>query len=83
MITLPKPLLAPGASAVCIQRRGAVRANDSQVVESVVVPDAVDVIEDQAHPLAVPILILTAELAASILEPCSVQPFLELPPRVP
>ena len=52
-------------AAVGVESRGAVRADDAQVREAVVVVDPVDVIEDQAHRLALPLLALAAELAAA------------------
>jgi hypothetical protein len=46
----------------------AVGAQDAQVLQAVVVPDAVDVIEDQGEAAAAPELALAAHLAAGGLE---------------
>src|SRR5215208_7105900 len=58
---------AVGPAAVGVERSCAVRAHDPEIVEPVVVVDAVDVIEDQAHRLALPLLALAAELAITRL----------------
>ena len=73
------PVLAP---AMRVERRRAVRADDPEVLEPVVVGDAVDVVEDQRHPPPVPLLALPAELARARLEPVVVEPLLELPALV-
>lgn len=51
------------AGAVCIESRGAIWADDPQILKPVVVRDAVDVIEDQRHPATAPNLVLSAQLA--------------------
>ena len=56
------------STTVRIQRRRAIGAEDSQVLNPVVVPNAVDVIEDHRHPLAAPALALTALLAFRSLQ---------------
>jgi hypothetical protein len=56
------PVLAP---AVSVERGGAVRADDLQVLQPVVVADPVDVVDDQRHQPATPLLALAAELAAT------------------
>ncbi len=66
------------ARAVRVERRRAVRAEDPQVLEPVVVADAVDVVEDQRHPAAAPLLVLAAELAALRPEAGVEEPLLEL-----
>jgi hypothetical protein len=48
---------------VRLQRCGAVRADDPEVVEAIVVTDAVDVIEDQRQAASAPHLTLAAQLA--------------------
>jgi hypothetical protein len=63
---------------VRVERRRAVGAEDPQVLEPVVVADAVDVVEDQRHPRPAPLLVLAAELAALRLEPDVIQTLLEL-----
>jgi hypothetical protein len=50
------------AATMSVQGRGAVRADDLQVLQTVVVADAADVIEDERHSSAVPLLTLSAEL---------------------
>lgn len=47
------------ATTVRLQRCVAVRAHDPQILETVVVPDAVDVIQDERHAAALPLLTLT------------------------
>jgi hypothetical protein len=42
------------ATAVGIEDRRAVRAHDPEVLQTVVVADAVDVVEDQTHGPAAP-----------------------------
>jgi len=56
----------------------AVWAHDAEVVETVVGSDAVDVIEDESHPPAAPLLALPAELARRLLEARPVEAFLEM-----
>ena len=69
---------AQGLATVGVQRRGAVRAHDPQVLEAVVGRLAVDVVEDQRHPLAAPQLALAAELAGALLQALAVQAALEV-----
>jgi hypothetical protein len=78
---------APGALALCktvlaaavrLERRSAVGANDPQVLKAVVVRHAVDVVEDQRHTLAVPLLALTAELTLPRLQPGLIKAILQL-----
>src|SRR5207247_1763104 len=54
--------------AVRVERRVAVRAQDPEVLEAIVVPDAVGVVEDKRHPLPSPLLALATELALSLLD---------------
>jgi hypothetical protein len=49
-------------STVRVKRRIAVGTQETQVLEAMVVVNAVDVIENQGHPLASPELALTAHL---------------------
>jgi len=67
---------------VRVQRRGAVRTHDPQVLEPVVGRLAVDVVEDQRHAAATPQLALAAHLARALLEPGAVQAQLEVVPVV-
>jgi hypothetical protein len=62
---------------VRVQRGGAVRADDPEVLQAVVVRYTVDVIEDQPESAAPPQLALSAELTNRLLEPSFVEPFLE------
>jgi hypothetical protein len=55
-----------------IEGRGAVGADDAQILESVVVGHAVDVVEDHAHDLSAPHLALSAKLTDRLLEACVV-----------
>jgi hypothetical protein len=50
------------------ERRGTVRAHDPQVLESVVIVDTVDVVENEARAMSSPLLALAAELADARLE---------------
>jgi hypothetical protein len=52
---------------VGVERCGAVGADDPQVLQAIVIRDAVDVIEDQRHRPTTPIFILAAHLAQPIL----------------
>jgi hypothetical protein len=70
--------LAP-TSTVGVERGRAVRTHDLQILETVVVADAVDVVEDQRHLITTPLLPLTTELARTFLQPRLVQPSFELP----
>jgi hypothetical protein len=65
-------------TAVRLERRRAVRTNDPQILEAVVVRNAVDVVEDQRHPLPAPDLVLTAELTARCLDPFREQTALQM-----
>jgi hypothetical protein len=66
------------AATVCWQSCVAVRANDSQVLQPVVVWNPVYVVEDQGHPTAPPFLTLAAELATPVLETSGEDPSLQL-----
>jgi hypothetical protein len=59
------PILAP---AVRVESRGTVRANDLQVLQTIVIRNTVNVIEDQRHRPALPIFVLAAHLAAPVLQ---------------
>ena len=54
--------------AVRVERRRTVWADDLQVLEAVVVGDAVYVVENQRHLLATPQFTLTTELAFADLQ---------------
>ena len=70
------------ATAMCVERGGAVGTDDPQVLQSVVVAHAVGVIEDEPHRLAMPQLALTAQLADGTLDTGFIQPGLEVAARV-
>jgi hypothetical protein len=70
------------AAAVRRQRRGAVRADDAEILQPVVVGDPVHVVENQRHSPAAPVLALAAELARSLLETRCVEPVLQVATRV-
>src|SRR5437763_8417233 len=65
-----------------VESRGAIRADDLQVLEPVVRRDAVDVVEDQRHAAAPPVLALAAQLATPLLQAGVVEPLLQLPAAV-
>jgi hypothetical protein len=58
--------------------RRAVRADDPQVLEPVVVENPVDVVEDQRHRLPSPELTLPAKLASRLLDPLREQASLQM-----
>src|SRR5215218_4398605 len=70
------------ASAMRLERRRAVRADDPEILEPVVGRDAVDVVEDQRHARAAPQLVLAAHLAAALLDALRIKTPLEVPPVV-
>ena len=61
-----------------VERGIAVGADDSQILEPVVVGHAVDVVEDQRHVALVPVLVLAAELAHPVLELRVVETLLQI-----
>jgi len=61
-----------------VERCRAVRADDPEVLETVVVRNPIDVIEDQRHRASVPQLVLTADLAMLLFQPRLEQPFLHI-----
>lgn len=70
-------------SAVRIQRRRAIRANDPQILEAIIVAHAVYVIEDQRHPAALPDLVLAAQFARRQPETFLVETLLQRVPGIP
>src|SRR5215218_3310133 len=73
-VTLPLVL----AAAVRVERRRAVRADDPEVLKSVVVGDTIDVVENQRHVVASPLLSLAAELALAPLETVAIEAAFQL-----
>jgi len=71
-------LIAILAPAVRVERGRAIGADDAEVLETVVVADPIDVVEDQRHPAATPQLVLTAELTYGPLQVRRVQPVLQV-----
>jgi hypothetical protein len=69
------------AAAMRVKRCRAVRAHDLQILDAVVVADAVDVVEDQRQTPSAPNLTLAAEFALRGLETGLVQPLLQLAAR--
>jgi hypothetical protein len=61
-----------------LECRRAVRADDPQVLEPVVVENAVDVVEDHRHRLPSPELALPAKLAPRLLDPLREQASLQM-----
>ena len=68
--------------AMGIERRRAVGADDPQILEAMVVPDPIYVIEDQRHPPALPVLVLSTQLADAGLQALSIKTILEISPAV-
>jgi len=65
-------------TAMGVERGVAVRAQDPEVLEPVVVVDAVDVVQDERHPAAAPELALAADLALWMLQAFGEQPALQV-----
>src|SRR6202041_3085848 len=65
-----EPILA---TAVCVEGRVAVRADDAEVLEPVVGRGAVDVVKDQRHRSPVPDLTLATQLASPFLQSILIQ----------
>jgi hypothetical protein len=65
-----------------VERGVAVRADDPEVLEPVVVVHAVHVVEDQGHAAPAPRLALAAQLAAAVLDPLREEALLEAPARI-
>jgi hypothetical protein len=61
-----------------VKRRRTVRAHDPQVLQPVVVADAVDVIENEPHRPIPPDRALTAQLTDRRLEPEGIQALLQM-----
>ncbi|HET8954922.1 MAG TPA: hypothetical protein VFN18_04610 [Solirubrobacterales bacterium] len=66
------------AAAMGIESRRAIRADDSQILDPVVIRNAVDVVEDQSHGPAAPIFVLTTHLAEPLLYPLGEESPLEI-----
>lgn len=64
--------------AVRIECRGAVRTDHSQILDSMVVPDAVDVIQDHRHWPLPPNLTLSAQLTLRFLQTSREEPTLDV-----
>src|SRR5207245_1335074 len=69
-------------TAMGIERGGAVRAHDAEVVDPVVVADAADVIEDETHCASIPFLVLAAHFAAPSFDAFDKETLLQVPPVV-
>ena len=70
------------STAMRVESGGAVRADDAQVLDPVVVAHTVNVVEDEADRAPVPVFVLPTELAAPLLEPGRVEPPLQTAPAV-
>jgi hypothetical protein len=70
------------ATAVRLERRGAVRTDDAKVLEPVVAPLAVDVVQDEGDALAAPELALATHLAPPLLQAECVEPPFDHPAGV-
>jgi hypothetical protein len=66
------------SSAVGIESRRAIRTHDLQVLQPVVIWNAVDVVENQRHRPAPPVFVLAAPLAAPHLEALREEALLQL-----
>lgn len=69
-------------TTVSRQGRSTVWANNPEILEAIVVADAVGVVEDQRHRCPVPLLPLTAKLALAPLDSFRVKAPLEVASRV-
>jgi hypothetical protein len=69
-------------STVVGKRRGAIRANDAEVLKTVVICNPVDVVEHERHSVAVPELSLAAHLADGLLDAGREKPLFQLAPSV-
>jgi hypothetical protein len=69
-------------SAVRLEGRCAVRADNAEVLEAVVVSDTVDVVEDERHLASAPRAPLTAELAGRTFNAGLVEALLQVPAAV-
>jgi hypothetical protein len=65
-----------------IERCGAIGADDLEVLDPIVVWNAVDVVEDQRHQTTPPQFVLAALLATALLEALAEEALLELAARV-
>jgi hypothetical protein len=63
---------------MCIERRCAVRADDLQILQPVVIWNAIDVVKDQRHRPALPVFVLATLLTAPLLEALREEPLLQL-----
>jgi hypothetical protein len=69
------PILPP---AMSVKGCGAIGTDDPQVLKPVVIRHSIDVIEDQRHRLAAPVFVLTAHLAAPLLQTLQEETLLQL-----
>jgi hypothetical protein len=76
----PGQLVLP--STMGVKGRGAVRTDDTEIFETIVVSQPVDVIEDQRHSSTHPDFVLTTHLAPPSLKPVLEQPRLKMSTRV-
>lgn len=82
---LPTPLARSSGSvllvfppAMRIERRRAIGADNPEILDPIVVGNAIDVIEDQCHPATTPAFALTAHLAPAPLQPPFEQSMLDV-----
>jgi hypothetical protein len=66
------------ATAMGIEGRCAIRTDDSQVLESVVVRHPIDVVQDQRHGATTPIFVLATHLAAALFQTLCEESSLEI-----
>jgi hypothetical protein len=65
-----------------VERRSAIRTNDAEILEPMVLSSPVGVIENQRHPTSVPILALTTHLAAPLFHSFVVEASLQMPAAI-
>jgi hypothetical protein len=65
-----------------VERGGAVGTDDSEILEPVIVSDAVYVVEDQGHLPTAPNVRLAAKLTPPLFEPLRIEATLQVPPAV-
>lgn len=69
-------------AAMRVESRSTVGTDDLQILETVVVGDAIEMVEDQRHPPASPHFVLAAQLTLARLQTLLEQPSLEMHARV-
>lgn len=79
LLSVPRAEIAPTESAltrgspvlpaaVCVERRSAIRAQDAQVLEPMIIGNSVDVVKNQRELASIPVLTLAARFTSPSLE---------------